>query len=1022
MKKPKLLLLTLAFATCVAVPSVFIPQSIDTGSNLSVVEAATTTIARPDSVSKTNLKDKTDGNWVKITGGNQYRFKASKDMSSVSGWAAVKEKNSSGKEVTVYYAVGWKQIDGLFYYFDTTTYANAHGWLTANITVQNTTYQVSYYLSEKMTGNYYNGDLVTGIQTINGATYCFNDTAFDKNGNSAWYGIMETNKWKKDSDGDYIYFMSNGKKAISKWVSIVSDEDSIKDEVYYNKSFDYYFDAKGKMLTGKQTINNKTYFLTTYTAKDYLAKNYPSQKCPVGALLKNAWCKMNDTTFARTGSDGVTLTGFQTVNGALYYFDPEYNGTMRHGWITLGSNTYYAENDSTKSSFGAIYKGQKTINNSTYYFNADGILQTAYVLLNSDNFPDSKFLNYLIATYDKSNVDSNKVLDESELKNVTKIELKSKGITSLKGIELLPYVIDIECSLNNITELDLSQNDSLKYLDCQQNQLTTLDLSANSNLISLSCGKNPLETITLPAKVATINALPEKSNYIFVGWFDTDFANENAYTDKQLSAFTEPTTIAAKYYCVEHKNINTEIIEDSTCTKVGKQINTCLDCGYSWEETIAKKDHELEDVEAVEVTCTEDGHSAYKKCKNCDYTTDFEIYQHTGHDYVETVTVSPTCQKKGKLVRKCSKCNDEKTETIAKVDHKYDTIVPAVEPTCEQDGYSAYHACIWCGAEKPNDKIVYEKRGHSFGDWQTVTQATCTKDGEKAHYCQRKGCTAMETEAIHATGHKEVTDSAVAPTCEKTGLTQGSHCSVCDEVIVAQQTVPAKGHTEEVIKGKAATTTSTGLTDGKKCSVCGKILVEQQVIPKLTPQKKGWVQESNNWYYYENNKAVTGWKQIGKKWYVFDKTGKMLSKTWTQSGKKWYYLDANGVMVANKWLKIGGKWYFFNSDGSMAANTWKASGGKWYYFDNSGVMVANKWLTIGKTTYYFKADGTMASDEWVKGYYLNKDGSWTYKYKASWNKTTKGYWYGINGVWVATNCTITIDGKSYTFDKNGILK
>ena len=31
-------------------------------------------------------------------------------------------------------------------------------------------------------------------------------------------------------------------------------------------------------------------------------------------------------------------------------------------------------------------------------------------------------------------------------------------------------------------------------------------------------------------------------------------------------------------------------------------------------------------------------------------------------------------------------------------------------------------------------------------------------------------------------------------TCAATGLTEGSHCPVCDEVLVARQTVPAKGH------------------------------------------------------------------------------------------------------------------------------------------------------------------------------------------------------------------------------------
>ena len=43
-------------------------------------------------------------------------------------------------------------------------------------------------------------------------------------------------------------------------------------------------------------------------------------------------------------------------------------------------------------------------------------------------------------------------------------------------------------------------------------------------------------------------------------------------------------------------------------------------------------------------------------------------------------------------------------------------------------------------------------------------------------------------------GHDMVTDAAVAPTCTKTGLTEGSHCSRCDDQTTAQEVIPARGH------------------------------------------------------------------------------------------------------------------------------------------------------------------------------------------------------------------------------------
>ncbi|MBQ9562071.1 MAG: N-acetylmuramoyl-L-alanine amidase [Lachnospiraceae bacterium] len=216
------------------------------------------------------------------------------------------------------------------------------------------------------------------------------------------------------------------------------------------------------------------------------------------------------------------------------------------------------------------------------------------------------------------------------------------------------------------------------------------------------------------------------------------------------------------------------------------------------------------------------------------------------------------------------------------------------------------------------------------------------------------------------------------------------------------------------------------------CAVLGSAL---QAEAKET--KSGWVQESDGWYYYQDGEALTGWFQdpANGRWYYLGTSGRMATG-WQDIGGRTYYLNPGGSM-ATGWKQIDGSWYYFNPGGSMARG-WVQIDGRWYYLRDDGVM-ATGWEKVNGKWYYLNPGGSMVAG-WKqieeKWYYFNDNGSlrtgWL-SYKGSWYYLNPGGpmtagWKQIAGKWYyfdpETGKMVTgrhtIDGKTYSFDEDGV--
>ena len=187
--------------------------------------------------------------------------------------------------------------------------------------------------------------------------------------------------------------------------------------------------------------------------------------------------------------------------------------------------------------------------------------------------------------------------------------------------------------------------------------------------------------------------------------------------------------------------------------------------------------HVLLHYSAVAATCTEDGRTEYWHCAECggyysDSAAENEMAEEdisvpaTGHDYEYKVTL-PTCTEEGYAEYVCGTCGDRYEEEGSRTEptgHTFGEWQTVTAATCLHGG-EMKRECEVCGASETE---YTDKLEHEYGETIVVTPSTCLEEGEGVRYCT--DCGGSITERLPLASHEYETET-ILPTCTENGYT-----------------------------------------------------------------------------------------------------------------------------------------------------------------------------------------------------------------------------------------------------------
>ena len=362
-----------------------------------------------------------------------------------------------------------------------------------------------------------------------------------------------------------------------------------------------------------------------------------------------------------------------------------------------------------------------------------------------------------------------KVIMAKETGEAPRLELTNTPITTVEVQR--PAIIEAVDNASAVTKIEATADIEIKGKNTKVDTLAIPETAESAVAVTVTAGS--VATVEAKAETTVLGASNSVNTIIATAAVTADSnAVQKVEIPETATESVSVTVTGDSAVDVEINSANGAAVTGENIT-VSTTLETAPDNITIGGESLTHI-HKWGEPEIFKATCEQNGVKLYTCIADgCgeNAMTKKESIPALGHDFSKEWT---TCE-----VSHWHKCTRENCDAISDdEDHKWDDGKITTEPTCDNEGVKTY-TCPVCNKTKTEP---IPENGHAWDDWVKVDEInhkrTCKTDG-----------THTET-----ADHTPIIDDEIEATCTETGKTEGSHCDICNSVIVEQTTTPALKH------------------------------------------------------------------------------------------------------------------------------------------------------------------------------------------------------------------------------------